>query len=185
MDVRNSSKNIITLILLVFITLLFDLKNSYANGKNLTLKIVERSTMNYKKALDDYNKQLEYCENKAFQEKLKRSLFSNIKLTQKQLEIALYWYYKKALASCESEKYGLFLIQRGLYSEVLKQYTLSVDDEPPPFYDDYSLFGGKYKDVEFELKYLNLPKKERNKLDKIPELKMLFRFNFILEDKPK
>lgn len=201
MVAKINNRTIVTLILLVFISLLFDYKISFANGKNLKatersltknkekqdlkLKIVEFAKTKYKKALDEFEKQTKYCWAKESKNTLKRSIFKNINLTERQLEIAIYSYYKKAFGKCENDRFGLYLIQRGMYSELLKHYKMEMDDENPKYYDDFFIFGTQYTSLELELKFLNLPKKERDKLDKIPELKALFRLHFIEEDKPK
>ncbi|VAW94608.1 hypothetical protein MNBD_GAMMA22-2426 [hydrothermal vent metagenome] len=163
---------------LVFIIGMFILNNGCAVEQ---VEVIKQSKMNYENALNQYNKQIQYCLDKAQNVKIDRSILSDIKLTEPKLRIAIYWHYKKAQAKCENEKYGLFLIQRGIYREVLKHYKVKLDNDNPPFYDNYELFGGKYEDIELELKYFSYPKKERDKLDAIQELKKPFKLVLILK----
>ncbi len=172
-------KNILASIIFVVFALAL---NVSCASESLKSKVIERATLKYKKAMSVYEKQLTFCEQKFNKKDLNKSIFKNIKLTQQQLQIAIFWFYNNARSKCENEKYGLFLIQRGLYRAVLKQYDIPLDTETPKYYDDYDLFGGRYKNIELELKYLSYPKKEREKLDKIPELKTLFRFLSIIKD---
>jgi len=138
------------------------------------IEIVERATTNYKKALADYEKQLRYCEDKSNKNRLNREIFKGVKLTQLQLNIAIGRFHFKALDKCEGEKFGAFLVNRGIYRETLKEFKAKFDSDNPVYYDDSMLFGIRYRHIRTELKYLSYPKSERDKLENMPELKNMF-----------
>ncbi|MFV1982196.1 MAG: hypothetical protein ACC657_01550 [Thiohalomonadales bacterium] len=136
--------------------------------------IVKAATSNYKSALADYEKQLRYCKDKADKNKLNRDIFKDIKLTQLQMQTAIGRFYFIALDKCESEKFGAYLIQRGIYRETVKKFEAKFDSDNPIYYDDLEIFGTRYYHIRFDLKYTNFPKSEREKLENIPELKNVF-----------
>jgi len=137
-------------------------------------EVVKLATLNYKHALDDYEKQLKYCSDKSDKKRIDRAVFKNIKLTQLQLQIAIGRFHFIALDKCESEKFGAYLIQRGIYRETVKKFNTTFDSDNPIYYDDLEVFGSRYRHIDFEIKYLRYPKSERDKLENIPELKQLF-----------
>jgi len=138
------------------------------------LDIVKAATANYKSALSDYEKQLRYCKDKTDKNKLDRAIFKNIKLTQLQLQTAIGRFYYIALDKCESEKFGSYLIQRGIYRETVKRFKAKFDSDNPIYYDDLEIFGTRYYHIRFDLKYLKFPNAEREKLESMPELKNMF-----------
>lgn len=138
------------------------------------IEIVQLATTNYKKALADYEKQLGYCADETDKNRIDSSIFKDIKLTQLQLQIAIGHFHFKALDKCESEKFGVFLVNRGIYRETLKEFKVKFDSDNPVYYDDSMLFGIRYRHIKAELKYLSYPKSERDKLENMPELKNMF-----------
>jgi len=137
-------------------------------------EIVDRSRLNYKTALDDYEKQLGYCEAKSRKHKINKAVFKNINLTKLQFQTAIAHFYYAALEKCETEKFGVYLIHRGTYRETVKAFKANFNSDDPLYYDDLEVFGTRYYDIKYDLKYSKYPKIERDKLDKIPELKQLF-----------
>ncbi len=144
--------------------------------------IVKMATSNYKNALADYEKQIRYCENKSKKKRIDRAIFKNIKLTQLQLQIAIGRFYYIELGKCEGEKFGTFLVHRGIYRETLKKFNAKFDSDNPIYYDDLELFGTRYHHFEIELKYLKYPESERIKLENMPELKQLFHLISAISD---
>ncbi|VAW96032.1 hypothetical protein MNBD_GAMMA22-831 [hydrothermal vent metagenome] len=160
-------------IILIIISFLFSSGVSFA-AQPSDNDIVELATKNYKKALDSYEKQLKYCENKSSKNKIDRSIFKKIKLTQLDLQIAIGRFYFNALDKCEGNKFGYYLIHRGIYRETLKKFNSKFDSDNPLYYDDIEVFGTRYHHIRFELKYLKFPKKERDKLENMVELFQVF-----------
>ncbi len=158
--------------ILLFICLIFSEVGCAAESEESA--IVEMATANYKNALADYEKQIRYCENKSKKNRIDRAIFKNIKLTQLQLQIAIGRFYYIELGKCEGEKFGTFLVNRGIYRETLKKFNAKFDSDNPIYYGDLELFGTRYHNFEIELKYLKYPESERIKLENMPELKQLF-----------
>jgi len=137
-------------------------------------KVVQLATTNYKNALANYEKQLKYCADETEKNRLDPVLFNDIKLTQLQLNISIGRFHFMALSHCVTAKFGVYLIQRGIYRDTLREFKVKFDSEDPKYYNDYEIFSARYQRIEVELKYLSYPKLERDKLEKIPELKQVF-----------
>ncbi len=136
--------------------------------------IVNLAKSNYIKSLADYEKQLRYCKDKSDKNRLNREIFKGIKLTQLQLNIAIGLFHFRALDRCEAEKFGVYLIHRGIYKETAKEYNAKFDTDTPAYYDDPMVFGARFYQLRSELTYLSYPKSEREKLENMPELKNMF-----------
>ncbi|MFV1985629.1 MAG: hypothetical protein ACC657_18930, partial [Thiohalomonadales bacterium] len=95
-----------------------------------------------------------------------------ITITKKQLDKAIYILNKRALNICERKEFGLFLIERGRYSEILKHYKISLNDVN--YYDDDMLFVSPQDHLKIELDYLKIPKYQREKIENIKQLKRPF-----------
>lgn len=161
------------IILLIFISCLFVSSVSCAvepTGSD----IIEQAKTDYVNALAEYENKIKYCANESDENKLDPSIFKKIKLTKLQLQISIGVFHFKALSDCQKEKFGAYLIKRGIYRDTVREFKAEFNNEDPKYYDDIEVFGTQYQLIKQRLKYLTYPKSERVKLEKIPELKQLF-----------
>ncbi len=166
---------------LIFISCLLVSSVSCADESTAS-KIIEYAKTDYVNALAEYEKQLRYCANESDKNKLSPSLFKEIKLTKLQLQISIGVFYFKALNDCQNEKFGKYLIQRGIYRDTFREFKVKFNNKDPKYYDDIEVFGTQYQLIKQRLKYLTYLKSERDKLEKIPELKEVFNLFSVISD---
>ncbi len=178
MDIVAKFKIIIVSILVIIAIALNIYKVNKVHGNDLLSSekdaVMSLSTEKYKIALKNYESKIDYCEKKAKSNKItdkNKKIVNSISLTSKQLDKAIYILNKRALFLCEREQFGLFLIERGMYSETLKHYKVLVDDD---YYGDDMLFVTPQNHFKIELDYLKIPQKLREKLENIEQLKKPF-----------
>ncbi len=144
MNIVMKFKIIIVSILVIIAIALNIYKINEVHGDDLVNNekdaIISLSTEKYKIALKKYESKIDYCEKQGKKNKItdeNKKILNSISLTSKQLDKAIYILNKRALFLCERKQFGLFLIDRGMYSETLKYYKISLDDN---FYIDSKYF---------------------------------------------
>ncbi|VAW94596.1 hypothetical protein MNBD_GAMMA22-2422 [hydrothermal vent metagenome] len=163
-------------------------KVSKVHGNNLVNNakdaIISLSTKKYKTALKNYESTIDYCKKQEKNNKItdeNKKILNSISLTSQQLDKAIYILNKRALFLCESKQFGLFLIERGMYSETLKYYKVLLDDD---YYGDDMLFVTPQSHFQIELDYLKIPRKLREKIESIKQLnKPFYPFDIIERNK--
>jgi hypothetical protein len=143
-------------------------------AENQALKLAYDQFLLARKSLE---KKIKKCEAK--RSVLDPALFKSIKLSKKEMEIALSVFNNKAEQNCEKSARGKFVIATGIYRTTATHYNQPAKAVQP--YSEELMFGNYWGKLEVESKYMQLDKKQQKLLAKIPELKKPFQLFETLE----
>jgi len=133
-----------------------------AENKSLIL-----AELQFIKAVNQFEIKTSECSNRG-SHALSKSLFHDIELTKKQLEVVVHYFYLKTQTICKSKELNDYLLSSALLSELKPSARNKIQKSKPLFiYDHMQLLTVKNE-------YLSIPEPKRFMLEKTKELHQLF-----------